>query len=86
MWFNGGMMNGGMMGPYGVFGIITLIVHLLFWAAIFYLVFMAIKKLNVKDNHNSSSEDKSIQILKERYAKGEISEEEYKKMKDMLND
>ena len=67
MWFNGGMMNGGMMGAYGVFGIITLIVHLLFWAAILYLIFLAIKKINVKDHQNNTGEDESIKILKERY-------------------
>ena len=85
MWNNGGMMNGGMMG-FGVFGIISFIVHLLFSAAIIYLIFTAIKKLNLKDDRKSSNEDNSLQILKERYAKGEISEEEYKKMKNILND
>ena len=48
MWFNGGMMNGGMMGAYGVFGIITLIVHLLFWAAILYLIFTSNQKIKCK--------------------------------------
>ena len=83
------MMNGyGMMGHFGFFGIISLILHLLFWAAIIYLIFTAIKKLNAKDDRKSSNEmkDHSIQILKERFAKGEISEEEYKKMKDILTD
>lgn len=81
MWFNGGMMGG-----FGISWILMFIVQLLFWATILYLIFVAIKKINVKDDHRSSREDKCIQILKERYAKGEISEEEYKEMKNILND
>jgi uncharacterized membrane protein len=83
------MMHGyGMMGGFGIFGIISAILHVLFWVAIIYLIFTAIKKLNVKDVPKTPIEakDSSIQILKERYARGEISEEEYKKMKANLTD
>ena len=68
MWNYGGMMNGGMMG-FGAFGIISFVVHLLFWAAIIYLIFTAIKKLNLQDNRKSSNDDNSLQILKERLLK-----------------
>lgn len=85
------MMNGyGMMGGLGLggFGIVFFILQLLFWVAIIYVIFLAIKKFNSKVEHNSSIgiEDKSIQILKDRYARGEISEEEYKKVKEVLSD
>ena len=89
MWNGYGMMNEyGMMGGFGIFGIIFFLLHVLFLVAVIYLIFVAIKKLNLKDGHNRPIEEKdnSIQILKERYAKGEISEEEYKKMKDNLTD
>lgn len=83
MWNYSGMMNGGMMG-FG-FGIISFVVQLLFLAAIIFLIFIAIKKLNLQDHQKGSNNDNSLQILKERYAKGEINEDEYKKMKDILN-
>lgn len=60
----------------------------LFWGlAIFLLVFLAIllirKSIESKDITASDRQD-SLQILKYRYAKGEINEEEFFKMKQVL--
>lgn len=66
----------GMMG--GWFGMFIL---LIFIAVIVYAVF----RLS-GDNHTSSGKnyDNSLDILNERFARGEISEEEYKRKKEMI--
>lgn len=63
--------NNFMMGIYGsgLLGIILIIVGLV---------------TGKKEEDESEQVDTSIEILKERYAKGEISKEEFEKMKDDL--
>lgn len=73
--------NGGMMGGWG-FGFGWLL-QLLFFIVVIYLVVILIKKLNGTSN-SEKRDDHSEEILKERFAKGEITEEEYKKMKEVL--
>jgi putative membrane protein len=82
------MMSGyGMMSGIGVFGILFAILQLLFWAGIIYLIYRIIKKINLSETPRQFTEnhDDSLRILNERFAKGEISEEEYKRMKDVLS-
>lgn len=69
---------GGMMNGWGLGWIIQLLIIVLF----IYLIVMIIKKSNSQSHH----EDRSDAILKERFAKGEITEEEYKKMKKTLHE
>ncbi len=52
---------------------------IVFAAVIIYLIVNASKK-------KSSTDEKPLSILKKRYAKGEISREEYKKMKKELEE
>lgn len=73
--------NGGMMGGWG-FGLGWLL-QLLFFIVVIYLAVVLIKRLNVPPNFEKR-ENRSEEILKERFAKGEITEEEYKKMKEVL--
>ncbi|MDD9149177.1 MULTISPECIES: SHOCT domain-containing protein [unclassified Sporolactobacillus] len=75
--------NGGMMGGWG-FGLGWLL-QLLVFVVVIYLAFILIKRLNVPSNADRR-ENRSEDILKERFAKGEITEEEYKKMKEVLKD
>lgn len=49
---------------------------LLFWIIIFYLVFSIFNK---KEKHESA-----LDILKKRFARGEINKEEFETMKDTL--
>ncbi len=60
----------------------------LFWLLFFGVIIWAVIRFtsNQNQNRNSVSEDEAIQILKKRYAKGEITKEEYDKIKsDILN-
>ena len=72
-------MGGGFAG--GIFS-------LLFWGLIILLlVFAAIKLFgSIKSNQSGSFRDKndSLDILQMRYAKGEINQDEYVKMKSVL--
>lgn len=62
-----------MYGP-GSLGFIWMI---LFWAAIIWLIFWAVKQF-------SSGRESSAEILEKRLAKGEISKKEYLELKKML--
>ena len=60
------------------------IMMLLFWAAIIIFIVWTVKEIGGKNNerHNSNS---ALDILKERYAKGEINKEEFEQKKKDLS-
>ena len=59
---------------------------ILFWAAIIALVIWGIKKLTERDTaHISTTTTKPMDITKERYAKGEITKEEFEQLKKDLS-
>jgi len=66
----------GMFGGGGILGIIIIIVA----------IYFVIKYINENKNNSNifRKKDSAIDILNERYAKGEIDEEEYNKRKNML--
>jgi len=77
----------GHMGGFGLgFGFIFM---LIFWAGLILAVFALIRGLSGHgcwhnlDGHKGK-ENSALNILKERYAKGEISKEEFDKMKKDL--
>jgi putative membrane protein len=80
MFGNYGMGYGGGMGFFMIF----------IWILIILGIVMLIKALmggskNDSDRHGPAGESESAEeILKKRYAKGEISEEEFKRMRDNL--
>jgi len=83
------MMNSGfgyngnwLCGP-GVFfpGPMGWFVTLLFWAT---LIYLAVKLLKLVFNSNSKGSSDRLETLKNRYAQGEISEDNYKRMKAQL--
>ena len=70
--------------PNGWIGMIIGVI--IFVAAIIVLILLLLKPRNTnnyKDNYRES-QDSSMRILDERFAKGEIDEEEYKKRKEIL--
>ena len=77
--------DGGMMGNYGYgMGYGGMFFGLIFWILIIIGAYLLIKWL-VEQNKTRGSEEKSaLDIAKERYAKGEITEEEFEDMKKLL--
>ncbi len=77
-----GMMGPGMMGGYGTMFFIP-ILFVIFLGLIVWAVVAALPKTGGSNNADSKP-DTPLEILKRRYAKGEIDKEEYKtKKKDL---
>lgn len=81
-------MGGGMMGGYGYgmgwFGSMVMIV---FWILVIVgLVFLIrwLASSTKNDGHGAKPEDSAIEILKKRYATGEITKEEFEEKKKGL--
>lgn len=72
-----GSFFGGGMGFFGWFFMI------IFWVAMIAIVVFLIKAIadGGKSGGSSNRQEDVLEILKKRYAKGEISKEEFKKMK-----
>lgn len=65
------------MFGWGIFGFLGFIIMLLFWAAVIYLIYLAIKSL-------TKSEESALEILEKRYARGEITKKTFEEMKRNL--
>ncbi len=74
-----------MMGYYGnMLGFGGGIFMLIFWVLVILFIAWAIKEM--ADNNNKKPTDSAFEILKQRYAKGEISKEEFEiKKADLKN-
>ena len=69
---------------YGMMGYGGMFFGLLFWILIIVVAYLLIKWL-VEQNKTRNSEEKSaLDIARERYARGEITEEEFEEMKKRL--
>lgn len=73
----GGWGAGNMMGWFG--GGIMMIV---FWALLIVLIIWIVRELRGK--HSSTNSSSALDILKERYAKGEVNKEEFESKKKDL--
>ncbi len=67
------------------------IFQILFWALIIWLIVSLVRHRSISccgghwgEGEKHKKEDAALEILKQRYAKGEISEEEFEKMKNKL--
>lgn len=75
--YNGYEGWGNMMGFWG--GGILMI---LFWVAVIFFIIWLVRN----NKTNGTDSNKSLDILKERYAKGEIDKKEFEEKKKDLND
>ena len=57
---------------------------LLFWILVLVVAYLLIKKLLEQNKTHDGEEKSALDIAKERYAKGEITEEEFEEMKRRL--
>ncbi|MFA6272903.1 MAG: SHOCT domain-containing protein [Candidatus Paceibacterota bacterium] len=68
----GGWFGGGLM-------------MILFWAAVIIFIVWLVREVGGR-NHEKTSSNSALEILKERYAKGEINKEEFEaKKKDIVS-
>ena len=76
----GGWGAGNMMGWFG--GGFMMI---LFWAAVIIFIVWLVREVSGRNNEKPNS-NSALEILKERYAKGEINKEEFEaKKKDIIS-
>ena len=79
-WSGGwGMMGPGMMGGFGGMGLMSL-----FWIVILGLIIWAMVAAVRRPGESgslTSSTDSALEVLKKRYARGEINKEEYEEKK-----
>jgi putative membrane protein len=79
------MMGPGMMGGYGMmggFGWLGMLTMLLFWIGVVALVVWALS--NLFPARQATVEPDALEILKRRYARGEISHEEFVQAREAL--
>ncbi|MDW5552213.1 SHOCT domain-containing protein [Methanosarcina sp.] len=76
----------GFMGNYGygMMGYGGMFFGLLFWILIIAIAYLLIKWLTEQNKAKGSEGKSALDIAKERYAKGEITEEEFEEMKKRL--
>jgi putative membrane protein len=80
----GGMMGPGMMGwGYGM-GWLWSIIMLLFWIAVLVGIVFLVRWLILstgRKGQGAAPEESAVEILKRRYARGEITKEEFERIK-----
>ena len=69
-------------GRHGMFGGLMM---LIFWATIVALIFMAVRWFLMGRKITQAPTD-AMEILKSRYAQGELDEEQYRKLKSVLEE
>lgn len=75
-----GMMGPGMMGGFGLMWFMP-IFFILFWGLVIWAVVALVRSRSEPGGSDSSKADAALEVLKRRYARGEISKEEYEEKK-----
>jgi putative membrane protein len=78
-----GMMGPGMMGGFG-FGWFMPILMIIFWGLVIWGVVALVRGLSGPKYCDSSVADSALEVLKRRYARGEVSKKEYEEKKREL--
>lgn len=71
-------------GSFGFGGAIAMTIQLIFWIAIIVVAVKFLKNYFPPKNLNGNTEDQALEILRQRYAKGEIDTEEFNLRKKEL--
>jgi putative membrane protein len=61
------------------FGIVGVVFQVIIWAVIIWGIVMIVR--GIHHHHGMGGEPESVEILKQRYAKGEITKKEFEEMK-----
>lgn len=78
-----GMMGPGMMGGFGWMWLMP-IFFIIFWGLVIWGIVALVRGLSESRGSDSSKADSALEVLKKRYAQGEINKEEYEgKKKDL---
>lgn len=84
------MMNG--WGGYGTYGgggywwmgLIGMAIQMIFWVGLFVLGVYLFRRIGKHDPNETGGREDALDILRERYARGEIDTEEYNRRRDIL--
>ncbi len=72
-------------GNYAWFGLLAMVLQFIFWIAVIIIAVRLFRSYNNRKIHpGSHSNDHALNILRERYARGEINTEEYNQRKQDL--
>lgn len=69
-------------GLYGMFWLMV-VLRILVFAGVVYLIYRLVRK---SDFRSRAESDRALALLRERFAKGEITEEEYTRLKNILTE
>ena len=79
-----GMMGPGMMSGFGWMWFMPIFM-IIFWGLVIWGVVALVRGLSGSRDSDSSKDDSALDVLKKRYARGEINKEEYEeKKKDLV--
>ena len=84
MWRYGHFPHYSWMGSFFSGGIVSMLIWVLIILALFYLAMKLFRALNLEQTKQNRDNLDSFEILKMRYARGEISHEDYLTMKETL--
>ncbi len=83
MWWNCGGLGAGIGGGWMIFGAVMMV---LFWGFVIWLFVWGIRKLTEHDDSRSTvGIQNPLEVAKARYARGEISREEFEQIKRDLS-
>lgn len=66
--------------PFHMFGFGFLFM-ILFWGLVIYGVVLLVRKTSPSESHDQKTKHTALEILKERYVKGEITKHQFEEMK-----
>ncbi len=83
--YPGAMMGGGHGSLFGMPPFGSGILMLLFWGIVIVGLALLISGLSGRENKPTETSEGSLEILKRRYARGEIDREEFERIKESLS-